>query len=132
MVFKCFQVNVYTVMFKKQMFSKHSLYKCFYWKCLLKIYKITQESRFDWKCFFFFFFTFNILFIHPFFTSVQKNLGGREWQTLHQIYLQVQCIAKTTRSTFLLFYILLNRKITTDFFCNCITPQGLLCDRKMK
>ena len=66
--------------------------------------------------FFFFFFTFNILFIHPFFTSVQKNLGGREWQTLHQFYLQVQCIAKTTRSTFLLFYILLNRKITTDFF----------------
>ena len=81
---------------------------------------------------FFFFFTFNILFIHPFFTSVQKNLGGREWQTLHQIYLQVQCIAKTTRSTFLLFYILLNRKITTDFFLQLHNSTRSSVDRKMK
>ena len=82
------------------------------YQCKIRALKGSQNVSADYLFFFFFFFffTFNILFIHPFFTSVQKNLGGREWQTLHQIYLQVQCIAKTTRSTFLLFYILLNRK----------------------
>ena len=43
---KRFQVNIYPVMFKKR-----SLYKRFYWKHLLNVYKITQEARFDWKRF---------------------------------------------------------------------------------
>ena len=36
-------------MFK--MLYKHSICKCFYGKCLLNVYKITQEARFDWKHF---------------------------------------------------------------------------------
>ena len=33
------------------MFYKHFLYKHFYLKRLANIYKITQDSRFDWKRF---------------------------------------------------------------------------------
>ena len=34
------------------MFNKHSLRKCFYWKCLLNVYNMAQEAKFDRKHYF--------------------------------------------------------------------------------
>ena len=43
---KRFQVNVYAVMFKKHFIN--ILYTNVFTE---NVYKITQEARFDWKCF---------------------------------------------------------------------------------